>query len=360
MVLQQAREVQAGELAAWVSVEDGRRAVAVDGFLHGVHTKVGGQGIGQTPRQHPAARPVYRGEQIDEPSLHWDVGDVCRPHVIGTGDRQMAQLMRIHRIRRMPCAGFGLAIQGVDTHPLHHGGYPAAPDWMPRPLEHLAQHSGLSERVLQMQFVDPAHQCQLVRRHRGSLVVRGRARQLQDLALPDNRQCVGSVDHRFALNTPALVSAPSQQSCSSVSCPILAWSTLRSGSAALARGVPPNTAADAVNGCFHSEIWFGCTAKCSAHSASVLSPRIAAKATWALNPGAWFLRVLLMRLLLCWPCSTRLGLSKTTTYRPVQMSGTTSHSAQCGVSHRLLSWGTPGISRDIRFETLLNRFPINI
>ncbi len=35
-----------------------------------------------------------------------------------------------------------------------------------------------------MQFVDPAHQRQLVLRHRGSLVVRGRARQLQDLALP--------------------------------------------------------------------------------------------------------------------------------------------------------------------------------
>ena len=37
---------QASELAALVSVEDGRRAVAGDGFLHGVQTKVGGQGIG--------------------------------------------------------------------------------------------------------------------------------------------------------------------------------------------------------------------------------------------------------------------------------------------------------------------------
>ena len=82
----------------------------------------------------------------------------------------------------------------------------------------------------------------------------GSARQLQELALPDNWPCMGSVDHRFALSHPALVSAPAKKSCSGVSCPIVAWSILRSGSAALARGVPPNTAAaDAVNCCFHSE-----------------------------------------------------------------------------------------------------------
>ena len=82
--------------------------------------------------------------------------------------------------------------------------------------------------------------------------------QRQDLALPNNRQCVGSVDHRLALSHPALVRAPSQQSCSSVSCPILAWSTLRSGSAAFAFDLPPNTSvADSTNCCFHSEIWCG-------------------------------------------------------------------------------------------------------
>ena len=48
VVLQQAREFQAGELTTLVRVEDGRCAVAVDGFLHGVQTEVDGQGIGQT------------------------------------------------------------------------------------------------------------------------------------------------------------------------------------------------------------------------------------------------------------------------------------------------------------------------
>jgi hypothetical protein len=44
-----------------------------------------------------------------------------------------------------------------------------------------------------------------------------------------------------------------------------------------------------------------------------LSPLMAAIATLALNPGAWFLLILFMRLLLCVPWSPRFGLSKTTT-----------------------------------------------
>ena len=66
---------------------------------------------------------------------------------------------------------------------------------------------------------------------------------------------------------------------------------------------------------------------------SVLSPCNAANATLALNPAAGFLLVLLMRLLLCWPCAARFGLSKTITYRPVQISEATSPTA---VSRKLV------------------------
>jgi hypothetical protein len=37
-------------------------------------------------------------------------------------------------------------------------------------------------------------------------------------------------------------------------------------------------------------IWLACTSNCSANSAKVFSPRIAAKATFALNTTVWFLR----------------------------------------------------------------------
>ena len=40
----------------------------------------------------------------------------------------------------------------------------------------------------------------------------------------------------------------------------------------------------------HCVIWFGCTSNCCANSASVLSPLMAASATFALKAGLWFRR----------------------------------------------------------------------
>ena len=211
MILQQAREVQAGELAALVSVEDGRCAVAVEGFLHRFLAEICGQDVGQPPRQDPAPRPVDHGEQRSESSLHRDGDDVRRPHVMETGDRQMAQQVGIDRMRRMPLAGVGLAIQGVDAHPLHQRGHAAATDRLPVALGYRAQPPAPCKRQIQMSFAESAHQCQIVRRHRAWLVGGRRACQFQNLALPHQRECVGSVDHPVALSNPALVSALSKK-----------------------------------------------------------------------------------------------------------------------------------------------------
>jgi len=43
-------------------------------------------GDGQTPRQHAASGPVDDGGQIDEASLHGDVGDIHRPDRGGSSD----------------------------------------------------------------------------------------------------------------------------------------------------------------------------------------------------------------------------------------------------------------------------------
>src|SRR5574340_343538 len=131
-----------------------------------------------------------------------------------------------------------------------------------------------------MQCVDPAHQHQMRCRYWHRLVVGRRARLPEELTLPHDWQGMGSVDHRFALSNPALMSAPSKKSFSSASCPIFSWRTLKSGASDVGL-VPPNTsAARASNCCFHSVIWVGCTLNCSANSASVLSPLTAANATW--------------------------------------------------------------------------------
>ena len=94
----------------------------------------------------------------------------------------------------------------------------------------------------------------------------------------------GSVDHRVALSHPALMRAPSQQSCSSASGPLLAWRTLRSGASTVAFVVPPHTSTARVsNGCVHAVIWVGCPPNCVANSARVFSPLTAANATGVLK-----------------------------------------------------------------------------
>ncbi len=129
----------------------------------------------------------------------------------------------------MPQAGAGLAGDGRDAHVAHEGGHVAPTDPLAVAPEEVVQHPRAGKRILQMEFVNPPHQGQDCRRDRGRLVVGCRASHPEELALPDNGPWVGSVDHRVALSQPALMSAPSQQACSRVSCPIFACRVLKSG-----------------------------------------------------------------------------------------------------------------------------------
>jgi hypothetical protein len=86
----------------------------------------------------------------------------------------------------------------------------------------IAQHAGAREGALQMQFVDPPHKPQVFGRDRPGPVIDRASAEVQHLRLAVNREIVRSVDHRFALSKPALVSAPSKKSFSSASSPIFA------------------------------------------------------------------------------------------------------------------------------------------
>src|SRR3982751_4137842 len=148
--------------------------------------------------------------------------------------------------------------------------------------------------MLEVRLVNPPHERKLGRRHRSRLVIHAAAAQTQQLRLPHQRQRVPAVDHRFALSSPALPSAPDKKSFSSVSSPILACNVFTStaGADALPAAPAPNTpAAPSVSCAFYPVIWFGCTSKCCANSASVFSPLMAAKATFALKAGLCVRRV---------------------------------------------------------------------
>ncbi len=72
-----------------------------------------------------------------------------------------------------------------------------------------------------MQLVDPPHDRKIGGGHRPRQVVDAATADVQRLGLLGDRKIVFAVDHRFALSKPALVSAPSKKSFSSVSAPIL-------------------------------------------------------------------------------------------------------------------------------------------
>src|SRR4051794_5542891 len=146
--------------------------------------------------------------------------------------------------------------------------------------------------MLEVQRVNPPHDRQLGRRHRPRLVIHAAAAQPQQLRLPHQRQRVPAVDHRFALSSPALPSAPDKKSFSSVSSPILACNVFTSSAGAVAPPEAPNTSAAPPTSCaFQAVIWFGCISNCCAKSASVFSPLRAANATFALTAGLWVRRI---------------------------------------------------------------------
>src|SRR5262245_50037026 len=112
-----------------------------------------------------------------------------------------------------------------------------------------------------MQCIDLLHEREVFRRHRPGQVVHGAPRDADQLGLLRNAQRMITVDHRFALSNPALESAPSKKSFSSVSSPILACRAFTSTAGAWAVPAPaPNTSDAPPSSCaFHVVTWFGWT-----------------------------------------------------------------------------------------------------
>ena len=79
-----------------------------------------------------------------------------------------------------------------------------------------------------MQPVDLAHEFEISRRHRARQVIHRAACDAGGFGLLRDAQRMITVDHRFALSNPALVSAPSKKSFSSVSSPIFACKLFKS------------------------------------------------------------------------------------------------------------------------------------
>src|SRR6266851_2393837 len=130
-------------------------------------------------------------------------------------------------------AGFGLggprtAIERLYPHPPHQRLHMPAADLAPLGSQQASQHTRTGEGELKVQPIQMPHDREVGRRHRARQIINAAAADLQNVRLLGDRQIVLAVDHRFALSNPALVSAPSKKSFSSVSSPILACSDFTS------------------------------------------------------------------------------------------------------------------------------------
>jgi hypothetical protein len=146
-------------------------------------------------------------------------------------------------VPRLGLRGPRTAIQRLYPHPLHQRLHVTPARLAPLGSQQASQHSRAGERELQMQPVEAPHDLQIARRHRPRQVVHAAAADAHNLRLPGDGQIVFARDHRLALSKPALPSATSKKSFSSVSSPILAWSdfTSTAGVFASAPATAPNT-----------------------------------------------------------------------------------------------------------------------
>jgi hypothetical protein len=101
------------------------------------------------------------------------------------------------------------AIERFYPHPPHQRLHMTAADLAPLGSQQASQHPRAGERELQIQPVETSHDCEVDVRHRPRQAVDAAAADVQNLHLPGDRKVVRTVDHRFALSNPALVSAPS-------------------------------------------------------------------------------------------------------------------------------------------------------
>src|SRR5260370_12965487 len=121
---------------------------------------------------------------------------------------------------------------------------PAA-DLAPLQSQQASQHTRQGEGMLQVPPIETLHDRQICGRYRARQIINAAAADLQNFRLPGDRQIVLTVDHRFALSNPALVSAPSKKSFSSVSSPILACSDFTSTAGAAVAGLPATHTSEA-------------------------------------------------------------------------------------------------------------------
>src|SRR3981189_1657757 len=227
-----------GELRALVGVEDVRPAVTRESIFQRLDAEGRLHRNRRPPRQNTTGRPVEHHGEIDEAVRHRNVGDVHGPDLVWTRNLQATQQIRMDLVAGVGLGGARTAIERLYPHPPHQRLHMPAADLAPLQSQQASQHTRTGEGILQVQPIQMPHDREVGGRHRAWQIINAPAADLQNVRLLGDRQIVSTIDHRFALSNPALVSAPSKKSFSSVNSPILACSAFTSTAGAVG-GPPP-------------------------------------------------------------------------------------------------------------------------
>ncbi len=172
-ILEPAGEVEAGELAALVGIEDLRPAAGVARLIQGLDAEPGIHGVRQPPGQDR--------DQTKEAAADRDAGDVRAPDMVGALDGEALEMVRINPVFRVRLAGPRRPADRLKAH------QPAdtVTDHLPRAVE----------RIPQEQLVEPPHQRQRLRTLPLRLARKRRPADRQNLALTAQAQARNIAAH---------------------------------------------------------------------------------------------------------------------------------------------------------------------
>ena len=230
--------------APWFGIEDLWRAVAGNSFLHRFDVECGAPRVREPVDQHLATAPVDHGCEIEKAFRHGDIRNVRRVDFAGSRHLHTSEQIGIYLVffaRRRRAA---LRVDSPQAHKANDAAYGYTNASHPEPALYRARSA---RGTLHVEAVDLFHDGKVLFALFPRTVVGRRTAQFDQFALANYGQCA------------------------------LSW-----------RGARLTVATERL---FHDCIWFGCTSKRSASSASVLSPHTAARTTFALNEGLWVLRV---------------------------------------------------------------------
>jgi hypothetical protein len=116
--------------------------------------------------------------EIHEAARHRDVGDVHRPDLVRTCDRQAAQQIGIDLVAGFRPGGARTAVERLYPHPPHQCFDMPAADLAPLGSQQASQHPRTGEGELQMQLVETPHDREVGVRHRTGQIINAAAADL--------------------------------------------------------------------------------------------------------------------------------------------------------------------------------------